>query len=164
MTLLQIRPILTSYLFLRLNSKYHRFTASNRYTAFVQTRSSTAATSHLHTSCAHLNPASNHLPEVVYKPVCEPVPKSVQCVYTWGSQAGSTEIVLGTGLNTTCKRSYSLTRIGCLIDWKKERRQVSLISEGFPSLASMNLPAIPVPILAVQIPNATRVRPAALMV
>ena len=44
---------------------------------------------------------------------------------------------------------YSFTRIGCLIDWKKERREVSLISEGFPSLASMNLPAIPVPILAV---------------
>ena len=44
---------------------------------------------------------------------------------------------------------YSLTKIGCLIDWKKERREVSLISEGFPSLASMNLPAIPVPILAV---------------
>ena len=60
--------------------------------------------------------------------------------------------------------THSLTRIGCLIDWKKERRDVSLISEGFPSLASMNLPAIPVPILAVWIPNATRVRPAALVV
>ena len=34
---------------------YHRFTASNHYTAIVQTQSSTAATSHLHTSRAHLN-------------------------------------------------------------------------------------------------------------
>ena len=35
--------------------QYHRFTASNRYTAVVQTRSLTAATSRLHTSRARLN-------------------------------------------------------------------------------------------------------------
>ena len=45
--------------------------------------------------------------------------------------------------------------------WRKESRDVSLIREGFPSLASMNLAATPVPIFAAQIPNATRVRPAA---
>ncbi len=50
---------------------------------------------------------------------------------------------------------------GCLNDWRKERREVSLINDGFPSLASMNLAATPVPILAVYTPNAISVRPAA---
>ena len=38
-----------------MTEQYHRFTVSNRYTAIVQTRSSTAATSRLHTLRARLN-------------------------------------------------------------------------------------------------------------
>ena len=82
---------------------------SNRYTAIVQTRSSLSCRTHrVHTNTT-LKPASNYLLEVVYKLVCERVPKSVQHIYTWGFQAGSAETGLGTGLNPTCKCSSILT-------------------------------------------------------
>jgi len=75
----QVRPVLTSYLLLRPNScQYHRFVASNRYTAIAQTQTSlsAAATQRLHASRARLN----HI-EAGFKP---PPGSGLQT----GSQAG----------------------------------------------------------------------------
>ena len=81
MTLLQIRPVLTSYLLLRPNST----TDSLRQIVILQLHrheARSAATYRLHTTCARLNcfEASFKPPPgsgLVYEAVCEPVPKLV---------------------------------------------------------------------------------------
>lgn len=76
---------------------------------------------------------------------------------------------------------YDITLTGCLSAWVKDNLEVSLINAGLPSLASMylynvkvkqnfmfvcvrvysHLPVTDVAVLAVYMPNASRVRPAA---